>query len=97
LNEKDKATVEQMIRIYCHSKHGSGESLCVACLDLKKYVFSRLEKCRFGSKKTTCNKCKVHCYSSQMREEIKKVMRFSGPRMLLKHPVAAIVHWWKEL
>ena len=34
----------------------------------------------------------VHCYQPQMREQIRQVMRFSGPRMLLYHPVLAVWH-----
>ena len=41
--------------------------------------------------KTFCSNCRVHCYRSEMREEIRKVMRFSGPRMIFYHP-AAIRH-----
>ena len=26
--------------------------------------------------KTFCSNCRVHCYRSEMREEIRKVMRF---------------------
>ncbi len=44
-------------------------------------------------KKTFCANCKVHCYKPQMREQIRQVMRFSGPRMLLYHPVLAIGIW----
>ena len=39
-----------------------------------------------------CPNCKVHCYKLVMREKIRAVMRFSGPRMLLHHPVWAIRH-----
>ena len=42
--------------------------------------------------KTFCSNCKVHCYKPEMREKIRDVMRFSGPRMLFVHPVAAIRH-----
>ena len=34
----------------------------------------------------------VHCYQPQMREQIRQVMRYSGPRMLFHHPVMAIRH-----
>ncbi len=27
-----------------------------------------------------CSNCRVHCYSPDMRQQIKKVMRFSGPQ-----------------
>jgi len=32
----------------------------------------------------------VHCYSAERREEIKIVMKWAGPRMLLHHPLLAI-------
>lgn len=35
---------------------------------------------------------KVHCYKPAMREKIREVMRFSGPRMMLYHPVLAVSH-----
>ena len=41
--------------------------------------------------KTFCSNCRVHCYRSEMREEIRKAMRFSAPRMIFYHP-AAIRH-----
>ena len=43
-------------------------------------------------KKTFCVNCRVHCYKPDMREKIRAVMRFSGPRMIFYHPVAAIRH-----
>ena len=42
--------------------------------------------------KTFCSNCKTHCYQTQMRERIRQVMRYSGPRMLLHHPVMAVRH-----
>ena len=42
--------------------------------------------------KTFCFNCRIHCYKPEMREKIRSVMRFSGPRMLLYHPIMAIRH-----
>lgn len=42
--------------------------------------------------KTFCSNCRVHCYRPDMRAEIREVMRFSGPRMMLHHPVMAVRH-----
>lgn len=39
-----------------------------------------------------CANCRVHCYKPEMRERIKTVMHFSGPRMLLYYPLATIRH-----
>lgn len=53
------------------------------------YATARLDRCKFGDGKTKCHKCHVHCYRPDMREKIRVVMRFSGPRMMLyrKHTV----------
>ena len=50
----------------------------------------RSEKCPFMETKTFCSNCRVHCYQPAMREKIREVMRFSGPRMIFTHPVTAI-------
>lgn len=46
----------------------------------------------FMETKTFCSNCKVHCYKPEMREKIREVMRYSGPRMIFHHPAAAIRH-----
>lgn len=94
--EEEKVVVEQMVRLYCLKKEGN-ESLCPKCQELLDYACSRLDRCRYGSKKPTCKKCPIHCYRPEMKERIRAVMRWSGPRMILYHPVAAIKHIIREL
>lgn len=91
----EKKTVEQMIRLYCRLKEGN-RSLCTECSELLAYAHKRLDHCKFGNKKTTCRKCPVHCYKPAMQKRMRDVMRFSGPRMLLYHPIEAIKHLWQE-
>ena len=67
-----------------------GQGLCGECRELLEYSLARLEHCKFGNAKTKCHKCPVHCYRPDMREKIRTVMRFSGPRMLLYHPLEAL-------
>ena len=69
--------------------HG-GPGLCGECRELLEYSLARLDHCKFGNAKTKCHKCPVHCYRPDMREKIRTVMRFSGPRMLLYHPLEAL-------
>ena len=73
----------------CQVGHG-GPGLCGECRELLEYSLARLEHCKFGNAKTKCHKCPVHCYRPDMREKIRTVMRFSGPRMLLYHPLEAL-------
>ena len=73
----------------CQLGHG-GPGLCGECRELLEYSLARLDHCKFGNAKTKCHKCPVHCYRPDMREKIRTVMRFSGPRMLLYHPLEAL-------
>lgn len=89
--EREKRTVEKMIRLYCRHKEGN-RALCPDCLELLAYSTSRLAGCPFGEGKSSCRKCTVHCYRPDMKARIREVMRFSGPRMIIYHPIAAIRH-----
>ena len=89
--EREKEVVSLMISLYCRKNHGS-KTLCPACAELERYARTRSDRCPFMETKTFCANCKVHCYKPDMREKIREVMRFSGPRMLLYHPVMAIRH-----
>ena len=89
--EREKETVSLMIAIYCRKKHGS-KKLCPDCAALDAYAWQRSDKCPFMETKTFCSNCKVHCYKPDMREKIREVMRFSGPRMIFRHPIMAIRH-----
>ena len=89
--EREKEIVSLMIAIYCRKKHG-GKTLCPDCAALEAYARQSSDKCPFMETKTFCSNCKVHCYKPDMREKIREVMRFSGPRMIFHHPVMAIRH-----
>jgi hypothetical protein len=89
---REEKTVAAMIALYCHSHHNQRHGLCSECNELLIYTRERLEKCLFQEGKTVCSKCKVHCYKPAMREKIRNVMRFSGPRMIYAHPLMTFSH-----
>ena len=89
--QREKPIVAEMIRLYCRKKHGQNE-LCPECAQLLQYASQRSDRCPFMESKTFCSNCRVHCYKADMREKIRIVMRFSGPRMLFHHPVLALRH-----
>ena len=93
--EEEKRTVEQMIRLYCRLHEGNA-TLCADCTALLEYAHSRLDRCKFSNGKSTCRLCPVHCYKPEMRDKMRAVMRFAGPRMLFYHPIDAIKHLWRE-
>lgn len=90
--EREKQMVAQMIRLYCRKKHRSPAGLCPACTALAAYACERSNKCPFMQTKTFCSNCRVHCYKPEMREQIRQVMRFAGPRMIFYHPIIALRH-----
>lgn|SRR5262249_8164801 len=90
--ERERRTVAAMIRVYCRAKHDAGRPLCAECAELEAYTRLRLEKCPYGEAKPTCANCPIHCYQPQRREQVRRVMAFSGPRMLWRHPILAIRH-----
>lgn len=92
---REVKTMAAMVHLYCEG-HGhapeAGETLCAECSALLDYATRRTERCVFGDAKPTCANCLVHCYTAEMRERIRVVMRWAGPRMLLRHPILAIAH-----
>ena len=85
--------IDAMLRMYCRTHHDSKDAaLCEQCAELHDYAHRRLERCVFGEAKSTCAKCTVHCYKASMRERVRVVMRWAGPRILWHHPLLAIRH-----
>ncbi|WP_165062347.1 nitrous oxide-stimulated promoter family protein [Adlercreutzia sp. ZJ154] len=99
--KREMRTISQMIAIYCAKNHSAairsktaycGESICAECAELDAYAVARTQNCRKMDVKTSCENCENRCYQASERERICTVMRFSGPRMISKHPIAAIRH-----
>jgi Nitrous oxide-stimulated promoter len=94
--QKEQKTIVVMIRMFCAAHHGTAdEQLCPSCEDLLTYAKERLKRCPFGENKGACSKCEIHCYKPEMRRRITEVMRYSGPRMVKRHPLLAVNHLLK--
>ncbi len=89
--QNEKHIVKLMIEIYCKKQHRT-KGMCDSCEKLLDYAHERAEKCPFKQSKTFCSNCQTHCYKPEMREKIREVMRFSGPRMIFYHPKEALKH-----
>lgn len=90
---RERLTMTKMVGIYCAAHHDSdGGSLCEACREFLDYAERRLRKCPYGDQKPTCANCPVHCYKPARKEQAREIMRYAGPRMLLRHPLLAIAH-----
>ena len=90
---REWTTIEKMSFLYCQAYHQSPKgTLCSECRDLYEYAGERLRKCPFQENKSTCANCAIHCYKPDRRAQIRKMMRYAGPRMLLHHPILAVLH-----
>ena len=80
-----------MIALYCRHKLGMQQMNEEYCI-LEEYAHKRLTCCKFGEKKPACKNCPLHCYKPSMREQIREIMRWAGPRTLFYDPIAALRH-----
>lgn len=89
--ESEKNIIKKMIEIYFNNLEDD-ELNEDEKLELIRYSSNKLDHCKFGNDKPFCSKCTVHCYSPEMREKIKMVMRYSGPRIIFYHPIVTLKH-----
>lgn len=92
----EKKLVEQMIRVFCKGQRHEGGVPCAECRALIDYAWFRLDKCPFAPDKPACADCRIHCYKPEMRERIRAVMRYSGPRMVFHNPVLSLQYALKK-
>lgn len=89
---RELETIRAMLRIACRDRHGTAEGLCEQCAALADYAAKRLALCPYGADKPTCVNCKIHCYGPRQRQQVRDMMRYAGPRMMLRHPYLALMH-----
>ena len=93
--QEERKTVREIVKIYCRGHHHdreAGHELCPDCEAIAAYADIRITKCPRMAVKTFCSVCPIHCYAKPQRELILTIMRYSGPRMLLHHPLMALRH-----
>ena len=79
--DRELLTITRMVEIYCAAHHGNSDCmLCEDCSEFLNYAAARLKK------------CPIHCYKPERKAQARIIMRYSGPRMLLHHPMLVIAH-----
>lgn len=89
---RENKTIAAMIRMQCRARHHTPDGLCPDCHELLAYSGERLSRCPYREEKPQCVRCPIHCYKPAMRERIRAVMRYAGPRMTYRHPLLAFYH-----
>lgn len=66
--------------------------VCAHCAGLLSYAEKRRAFCP-KDPKPFCSHCDTHCYKPDMREYMREVMRYAGPRSMLNgHAIDGIKH-----
>ncbi len=67
-------------------------AVCVECAELLAYAEKRRASCP-KDPKPFCSYCDTHCYRADMRERMRDVMRYAGPRSVLRgHAIDSVKH-----
>ena len=90
--KREQKTIQAMINIYCKAHHNTKSTLCNKCQALLDYSLMRLSKCPYQQNKPTCKNCVIHCYNEPEKAQLRKIMRYSGPRILFTNPILALHH-----
>ena len=70
--------------------------VCDECADVLRYVEKRRAYCP-KDPKPSCSFCDTHCYSAEMSDRMREVMRYAGPRSMFHgYAVAGIKHVFAE-
>ncbi len=85
----DKIIVQEMIEIAAKNPKNL---VWLNKKELMDYAFQRIDMCVEIEHKTFCSACKKPCYSKNMKMMMKKVMRYSGWRMMFVHPLLVVKH-----
>ena len=94
--DREKLTVQKMIELYCRHRLKQ-DTIPEEYQNLITYAHNRLSHCRFGEGKNVCKKCPIHCYAPKERQQIREVMRWVGPRMIIYAPKATMIHGFISL
>lgn len=92
--DREKLTIRHMITIYCRSHHPAS-GICGDCGSILQYANERIDMCPYsGAPKPACGLCRTNCFTPEMHRRFSEIMRYAGPRMMLRHPVLTMAHIW---
>lgn len=92
--ETELETLRIMAGMYCRARHGC-DPLCTACRELLAEAARRLARCP-RDPRPSCRKCPANCWPPALRARMREIMRYSGPRLPLSHPLLALKHYLKD-
>lgn len=92
---REKLTIRTMIQIYCRGHRHSPSGICSECGRLLRYALDQIDRCPYDrSRKPACGLCRTNCFSAEMHNGFHTIMRYAGPRMMMRHPILSMAHFF---
>ncbi|MGE4319303.1 MAG: nitrous oxide-stimulated promoter family protein [Deferribacterales bacterium] len=92
--KKDAKVLNAFIHTYCRENHGVAPgTLCPECAEVLAYALARNIRCPLDPK-PKCKDCKVHCYKPEMRDKIRRIMKFSGIYYIKRGRLDWVFHYF---
>lgn len=96
----DQRTLEAMGHLYCRAHHAAtnrdSTGLCADCRNVVETTLQRTRACPHGHHHN-CEDCATKCHSEECAKQIRALMAYSAPRMLLKHPLMTLRYLSRKL
>lgn len=68
-------------------------TLCLDCAELLEHGMKKRAVCPLDPK-PTCRNCHIHCYTPEYRQKIRKIMAYSGRKMILRGRIDYLWHYF---
>lgn len=84
--EKERRLLSCMVAYYCRKNHGNRVRLCPECADVDRFIRQRCH-CPRQEATRLCRSCPAQCGRPELKEKLRRMVRYACPRMLFRHPV----------
>jgi len=106
---KDLRILALFTSVYCQDHHNCSRTplaelpeqlavldrypCCKTCLDFLRYAIERRLNCPV-TENPNCKHCQIHCYRAGHRDEVRKIMRYSGKRLIMRGRLDLLWHYF---
>lgn len=102
---KDIRIIARFTEVWCKGHHHAGRrshllpegldpvELCEECGRFVAYAVARRLHCPLEAEKPSCKHCRIHCYAPAQREQVRRIMAWSGRKMIMRGRLDYLWHY----
>lgn len=91
-HDRAKSGASEIPQFLCDAGQQS-RTICRDCGELLEYGINKRAVCPLQPK-PACRSCHIHCYTPEYREKIRKIMAWSGRKMILRGRLDYLWHYF---